>query len=133
MNLGNDYKIWIASLKDRIRSAQLKAAVAVNVELILLYWDVGKNIVEKQEQNNWGSKIVDQIANDLKRDLPDTNGFSRTNLFAMRKFYLFYKDTQIVHQLGGQFEKNEIDQQHTGLLEKWMQSLSCCKKCNNCA
>ena len=89
------YIDWIESLKQKIRAAQLKASVAVNVEMMLLYWDIGKSIVEKQEALEWGSKVVEQIAKDLKRELPDTNGFSRTNLFSMRKFYLFYSDSEL--------------------------------------
>lgn len=96
------YIDWIQSLKQKIQSAQIKASIAVNDALIILYWDMGKSIVEKQNEYSWGSKVVEQVAKDLKRELPNTNGFSRTNLFAMRKFYLFYKDAELVHQLGGQ-------------------------------
>lgn len=121
------YIDWIEDLKQKIKSAQLKASIAVNAELMLLYWDIGKGIVEKQENFGWGSKIVDQMAKDLKRELPDTNGFSRTNLFAMRKFYSFYnqqemieppteqinytnirESNQLVHQAGGQLSANSI-------------------------
>jgi predicted nuclease of restriction endonuclease-like (RecB) superfamily len=109
MDLDNEYKLWITSLKEKIRSAQIKAAVAVNVEMIALYWDIGKSIVEKQEQSKWGAKLIEQIAIDLKREFPDTNGFSRTNLFSMRQFYLFYAQSQIVHQVGGQLETNELN------------------------
>jgi predicted nuclease of restriction endonuclease-like (RecB) superfamily len=104
MDFNNDYIDWLIYLKNRIKNAQIKAANSVNVEMIKLYWDIGKSIVEKQEKNKWGSKIVENLAKDLKKDIPDTEGFSRTNLFTMRKFYLFYKDNynQLVHQLGGQ-------------------------------
>ena len=124
MNLDDNYKNWISSLKDKIRSAQIKAALSVNEQMIMLYWDIGKSIIEKQQEHNWGSKIVEQMALDLKRELPDTNGFSRTNLFAMRKFYLFYASSKLVQQLGGQLEKiplegnNELVQQLVGQLEK---------------
>ena len=122
MDLDDNYKNWISSLKDKIRSAQIKAALSVNEQMIMLYWDIGKSIVEKQKEHNWGSKIVEQMALDLKRELPDTNGFSRTNLFAMRKFYLFYADSQLVRQIGGQiqnadFENNTIVQQTAGLIQ----------------
>lgn len=121
------YIDWIEYLKQKIKSAQLKASIAVNEELLRLYWDIGKSIVEKQEAFAWGSKIVEQMAKDLKRELPDTNGFSRTNLFAMRKFYSFYKhqdmvqptdeqikntdireNNQLVHQAGGQLPAESI-------------------------
>lgn len=107
MNLDINYKNWISALKDKIRSAQIKAALSVNEQMIMLYWDIGKSIVDQQQEHNWGSKIVEQMALDLKRELPDTNGFSRTNLFAMRKFYLFYTDSQLVRQLGGLIQSDE--------------------------
>jgi predicted nuclease of restriction endonuclease-like (RecB) superfamily len=96
--MNEQYIVWIQELKQKIHSAQLKASVAVNVQMLMLYWDIGKSIVEKQNQFAWGSKIVEQMAKDLKHELPDTNGFSRTNLFAMRKFYLFYKDCNDIHR-----------------------------------
>lgn len=122
MNFDINYKNWISALKDKIRSAQIKAALSVNEQMILLYWDIGKSIVEQQQENNWGSKIVEQMALDLKRELPETNGFSRTNLFAMRKFYLFYAASELVQQLGGQiqisdFENNAINPQPAGQIE----------------
>ncbi|MCC7453078.1 MAG: hypothetical protein IT222_02840 [Crocinitomix sp.] len=119
-----EYIDWIHELKIKIRAAQLKANIAVNEEMLILYWEIGKSIIEKQNQFAWGSKIVEQMAKDLKRELPETNGFSRTNLFEMRKFYLFYKDSKLVHQLGGQLElttlitENEIAQQTANQLSK---------------
>jgi predicted nuclease of restriction endonuclease-like (RecB) superfamily len=119
--MDKEYKNWLVNLKDKIRSAQLKASIAVNEHLIILYWDIGKSIVEKQAEQQWGSKIIEQMAKDLKNELPETNGFSRTNLFAMRKLYLFYKDASaiqqapkladdalLVHQLGGLITEQNI-------------------------
>lgn len=124
MSIEIEYNNWIQELKNKIKSAQIKASIAVNEQMIMLYWDIGKSIVEKQTVKQWGSKVVDQMAKDLKRELPDTNGFSRSNLFAMRKFYLFYKDNsnKIVHQAGKQSpqktlernNENEIVQQAAG-------------------
>jgi predicted nuclease of restriction endonuclease-like (RecB) superfamily len=99
---------WVIYLKNRIRSAQLKAAVTVNAGMINLYWEIGKSIYQKQIANQWGAKIVENLANDLKTGLPDTHGFSRSNLYAMRKFYLFYTDSPIVHQAGGQLTEQTI-------------------------
>ena len=90
MKIDNEYKIWITSLKDKIRSVQIKAAIAVNVEMILLYWDIGKSITEMQEHENWGSGLVKQMAKDLKSELPEVSGFSQSNLYVMRQFFLFY-------------------------------------------
>jgi len=120
--MDKEYKIWLINLKNKIRSAQLKASVSVNEHMILLYWEIGKSIVEKQSEQQWGSKIIKQMAKDLKNELPETNGFSRTNLFAMRQFYLFYNDFLIVHQLVGQLE-NDLVHHVGGLINK--QSLLC--------
>jgi predicted nuclease of restriction endonuclease-like (RecB) superfamily len=106
--INNQYKNWIQDLKKRIYSAKIKASMAVNHEMIMLYWDIGKSIAEKQNEYGWGSKVIEEIAKDLKRELPDSEGFSRSNLFAMRKFYLFYKESEFVHQLGGQLKKDNI-------------------------
>lgn len=139
------YLDWIQNLKRRIQSAQIKASIAVNESLILLYWDIGKSIVEKQNEFSWGSKVVEQVAKDLKRELPNTNGFSRTNLFSMRKFYLFYKDSKLVQQLGGQLQntssnpENKLIQQAVGLLPKdnilckipWGQHITVLNNCNS--
>lgn len=101
------YREWIESLKEKILGSQIKAALSVNSELIKLYWDLGRQISEKQEKEKWGSKLIDRVANDLKREFPEINGFSRTNLIYCRKFYQFYKDSedflefgeQLVHQI----------------------------------
>lgn len=106
--MNHQYKNWIQDLKKRIHLAQIKASLAVNQEMIILYWDIGKSIAEKQNEYGWGSKVIEEMAKDLKSELPDSGGFSRSNLFAMRKFYLFYKDSELVHQVGGQLEKDTI-------------------------
>lgn len=107
MQIDQQYLNWISDLKNKIRNIQIKASLAINEQMIILYWEIGKSIVEKQQEFNWGSKIVEQMAKDLKRDLPETNGFSRTNLFAMRKFYLFYKDSELSLQQGEQSDNNK--------------------------
>jgi hypothetical protein len=89
------YSIWIKQLKDKIQRAQLRASLSVNTQLILLYWEIGESIVQKQIENQWGSKIVEKMAKDLKMGMSETSGFSRSNLFAMRKFYLFYKESHL--------------------------------------
>lgn len=122
--MDSTYKNWIQDLKQKIKAAQLKAALAVNAEMILLYWEIGKEIVEKQNNFSWGSKVIEMMAKDLKRELPDTNGFSRSNLFSMRKFYLFYNDSELVQHLGGQTASGDdklekgIVQQAAGQLKK---------------
>ncbi len=99
-----DYRPWLETVKSTIRSAQIKAALAVNETLIRLHWEQGKLIVKKQEQANWGAAVVDRLSADLKVEFPDLTGFSRLNLFQMRRFYLFYRDAdefvlQLVKQI----------------------------------
>lgn len=87
----NAYKKWFEFVKTQIHSKQIKSAIAVNQNLISLYWDLGKMIVEKQEATNWGNAVVEKLTMDLKNEFPGISGFSRTSLFAMRQFYLFYR------------------------------------------
>jgi predicted nuclease of restriction endonuclease-like (RecB) superfamily len=89
--LNKEYEKTLADLKTQIRTSQLKAAVAVNRELIHLYWTIGKTIVEKQENSGWGSKFIEKLAKDLQNEFPGVEGFSRTNIFRMRAFYREYK------------------------------------------
>lgn len=103
--LPSGYSKFITSLKAKIRSAQLKASVSVNREMLLLYWEIGKDIVERQEKCGWGTKIIEKIAKDLQNEFPGIEGFSRTNIFRMRAFYLAYK---LVPQAVGQLEKLDI-------------------------
>jgi predicted nuclease of restriction endonuclease-like (RecB) superfamily len=124
MKIDNEYKIWITSLKDKIRSVQIKAAIAVNVEMILLYWDIGKSITEMQEHENWGSGLVKQMAKDLKSELPEVSGFSQSNLYVMRQFFLFYHNTELLQQAAGKLvnehneEENKLFQQAAGILSR---------------
>jgi predicted nuclease of restriction endonuclease-like (RecB) superfamily len=95
------YDGFLQSLKDRIRAAQIRAALSVNHELILMYWEIGEEILYRQQQESWGTKVIERLAQDLKREFPDVKGFSRTNLLYMRAFAVAYPDPEFVHQLGG--------------------------------
>ncbi len=100
----NQYKNWLADIKQRIKQAQIKAAVKVNAELINVYWQLGKEIIEKQETANWGDALIEQLSKDLCSEFPYMKGFSKTNLFYIRRWYLFYKEgfeklPQLVAQL----------------------------------
>ena len=86
----SDYTILLGAIKQRIRSAQYEALKAVNKELINLYWDIGRMIVERQTGKSWGKAIIEQLAADLKTELPDISGFSSRNLWYARNFYLCY-------------------------------------------
>jgi predicted nuclease of restriction endonuclease-like (RecB) superfamily len=93
------YAQFISSLKAKIRSSQIKAAVAVNRELIKLYWEIGEDIVEKQEKESWGSKVLERVAQDLQNEFPGIEGFSRANIFRMKAFFSAYeKVAQAVRQ-----------------------------------
>ena len=96
------YETFLGDLKQRIRTAQVKAALAVNSELITLYWQIGEAILLKQEQEGWGAKIIDQLAKDLKRAFPEIKGFSRSNLKNMRQFAAAWPDWEFSQQLVGQ-------------------------------
>ena len=99
----NAYTEWLKQLKDKIRKTQLQAALSANRELILLYWDIGKELYEKQEEQGWGNAVVENLSSDLKNEFPNIKGFSRRNLFYMKRFYLFYKsDFEKVQQLVAQ-------------------------------
>lgn len=99
------YKQWLVTIKTQIRQTQLKASIAVNSELIKFYWELGKSIEEKQQEYQWGSSVIDQLAVDLKKEFPDVEGFSRSNLYYVKQFYLFYSQHSIVQQPVGQLSK----------------------------
>lgn len=84
--------------------------------MIFMYWHLGFEINEKIEESAWGSKFIDQLSRDLKHEFPDMKGFSRTNLYAMKKFYTFYSDFNLIHQAGGQAPVSEIVPQAVGQL-----------------
>lgn len=84
------YNKWFETIKLKIKSAQLKAAISVNTQLMELYWDLAKDIVNKQKEANWGDSVLEQLATDLKLSFPDIHGFSRRNLYAIRQWHLFY-------------------------------------------
>ncbi|MBE7385855.1 MAG: DUF1016 family protein [Leptolyngbya sp. SIO1E4] len=81
-----NYFALLDGLKTRIRTAQIEAALAVNQKLVHLYWFIGKEILIRQQEQGWGSKVIDRLAQDLKQEFPDMKGFSRSNLKYMRAF-----------------------------------------------
>lgn len=93
------YAALLQNLKERIRTARLNAALAVNQELILLYWSIGRDILERQEEEGWGAKVIDRLANDLRRDFPEMTGLSGRNLRYMRAFAEAYPDREFVQQV----------------------------------
>ena len=97
-----EYKNWIGQLTNRYRAAQIKAAVAVNSEMLRFYWGLGRDIVDMQSENNYGSKFFENLSRDLKEAIPDAKGLSSRNLRYIERFYRMY--VKILHQLGAEFE-----------------------------
>lgn len=96
------YSEWLADLKIKISTSQQKASLAVNRELVLLYWQIGNEILTRQAQLGWGAKVIERLAKDLHKAFPEMKGFSRSNLLYMRQFADVWRDQQIVQQLAGQ-------------------------------
>lgn len=86
------YPSLLEDLKARIREAQVKAALAANREMVLLYWEIGRRIVERQENEAWGRSVIERLADDLRKEFPDLQGFSRSNIWRMRAFFLAYRE-----------------------------------------
>ena len=96
------YATVLEELKFKIRKAQQKAALSVNKELILLYWDIGRTILDQQHKQGWGAKVIEHLSKDLSKSFPDMKGVSPRNLKYMRKFAESYSDRTIVQQLVAQ-------------------------------
>ncbi|NOX17668.1 MAG: DUF1016 domain-containing protein [Chlorobi bacterium] len=91
-----EYRKWIAELKTKFRQAQIKAAIKVNTTLLEFYWELGRDIVEKQKKAKWGSGFLKQISQDLMSEFPDVKGFSLRNLKYIRQWYSFYSTENVV-------------------------------------
>lgn len=94
-----DYSDLLRSIKERVAESRAKAAVSVNRELVVLYWQIGRDILFRQDREGWGSKIIDRLGEDLRRDSPGMEGFSGRNLRLMRNLAECYPDEQVVKQL----------------------------------
>ena len=109
-----DYPAFIEGLKARVRSARIRAVVSVNRELIFLYWQIGNDILTRQQAEGWGAKVIDRLSRDLLNEFPDMKGFSVRNLKYMRKFAEIYRDAAIVQELLAQITWYH----HIALLDK---------------
>jgi predicted nuclease of restriction endonuclease-like (RecB) superfamily len=92
------YADWLIALKTRIHQAQQRAALALNRELVLLYWQIGQDILQKQGAQGWGSKVVERLSHDLRKAFPDMQGFSPRNLKYMRAFAEAWPEAEFVQQ-----------------------------------
>lgn len=100
----SEFKQWLIDLKGRIRQSQLRAAIKVNSELLHLYWDLGRDIVVRQIDAAWGSGFYSHLSKELKKEFPDMQGFSITNLNYCKRFYQFYmNNAQLYEQLSDEF------------------------------
>jgi predicted nuclease of restriction endonuclease-like (RecB) superfamily len=108
--LPKNYAAVLEAVKARIRAAQLRAALAVNSELVMLYWHIGREIMERQDKEGWGSKVVERLAKDLHKEFPDMGGFSRSNMLSMRRSQRRIR----THQLSN------------SLLDKFLGGTTCC-------
>jgi hypothetical protein len=100
----SEYRRFIEDLKARVTSARISAARAVNRDLILLYWDIGHGIVEKQKTLGWGDAVVEIVAADLRRAFPEMRGFSLANVWRMRQLHLAYTSDAILAQAARELE-----------------------------
>ena len=118
MKISLTYKHWLKEIKDIVALAKSKAALSVNEHLLLMYWQLGQMIVQKQKQHLWGDAVIEQLSLDLQKAFPEMKGFSRTNLFNCKKIFLFYSNT-IVQPAVGQLKnaKNTKVQPAVGQLK----------------
>lgn len=105
IHIDADYADWIADIKSRYRSAQVKAAVKVNAEKLLFNWQLGRDLVQKKAEERWGAGVVEQVSLDLKREFPNADGFSTSNLWFMKRWYSFYT-TNVNPKILQQFADN---------------------------
>ena len=106
--LPSGYAALLEDIKSRVRAAQLKAGLAVNHELVMLYWHVGREILARQKQEGWGAKVIDRLSRDLGREFPGMRGLSPRNLLFARSFATEYRDETIVKQLVSQLPWGHI-------------------------
>ncbi len=105
-HIAPDYSIFLSEVKGRIQTARLQAGRAVNRELVLLYWDIGRGIVEKQQAAGWGDSVVERLASDLRAEFPNMRGFSANNVWLMRQFYVEYAELHFLEQLVQELKKS---------------------------
>ena len=96
--LPDSYAVFLKELKQRIRESQVRASVSVNRELVLLYWRIGRDILVRQDRENWGAKVIDRLAADLKKAFPEMMGFSPRNLKYMRAFAEAWPQEEFVQE-----------------------------------
>lgn len=108
INLDTEYQQWIKNLSERFKQSQLKAAIKVNTEMLQFYWSLGADIANLKAESKWGDGIIQAISQDLRENLPDVKGFSVTNIYYIKKFYLLYYQYLVIFpQLGGKLQETQ--------------------------
>ncbi len=110
ISLDKEYAQWIHEIKQRFRSAQIKASIKVNSEQLLFNWQLGRDLVIRRAEEKWGKGVVEQVSLDLQAEFPEVKGFSTTNLWYMKKWYQFYAsvlDEPKLQQVVGEIAKND--------------------------
>jgi predicted nuclease of restriction endonuclease-like (RecB) superfamily len=102
LGLPDGYAAAFAEIKQRIQSERLRIVMSANSAMVLLYWDIGRLILNRQEQEGWGAKVIDRLSADLRQAFPDMSGLSPRNLKYMRTFAAAWPDAEIVQQLAAQ-------------------------------
>lgn len=107
--IDSDYAAWLSEIKRRYVSAQIKASIKVNTEKLRFNWSVGHDLVMRKAEERWGSGVVEQLSLDLQEAFPKSYGFGTTNLWAMKKWYLFFSSPEAIeklHQAGGELQQH---------------------------
>ena len=115
------YKQWVVELKSNIHQSRLQTALKINTDMLILYWYIGMQILEKIEAEGWGTKVIEQLADDLQKEFPDMKGFSVRNLLYMKQFAIVYPKLLITQQPAALIKKNSkipITQQPAALIKK---------------
>ncbi len=110
VQIDSNYVQWLGEIKSRYRSAQIKAAVKVNAEQLLFNWQLGRDLVTRKAEEQWGTGVVEQLSMDLQAAFPESKGFSTTNLWYMKKWYEFYSTQDAIeklHQLGREIQSSD--------------------------
>jgi len=128
-----DYKNWLCQIKKQFRKTQLKAAITVNSEMLLFYWNLGSDIVHEPKNTLWGNKLLQQLSNDLKAEFTDVKGFSLRNLKYIRQWYLFYNQGNTIGQQAVAQLDNANNPEFLDLITRipWGHNIAIITKCNN--
>src|SRR5437867_5825808 len=118
-----EYRRFIQDLKARVISARISAARAVNRDLILLYWDIGRGIVENQHVLGWGDSVVKMVSADLQRAFPETRGFSVQNLWRMKQFYLTHNAEEFLAQVVREMGVSDVERRDAAKLSQTVREL----------